>query len=328
MRLKDTAPALVGAFVLGGIALAVAAVLFFGGTELFGRSTRAVVYFEGSVGGLSPGAPVTFRGVQVGSVTGVALVLDVVHLTARIPVDLKLEPDRVRLVDHVAGSDSQTTVRRLIDAGLHAKLISQSFVTGQMQVELDLSPDTPSHFVGGNTGSIPEIPAMASDFEAFRQQITHAPITQTLEQAERTMAALETVVTHVDAELGPLLSRINRGLDSATETFDTGRTSIVRVQQDASGMLQQGTDLARDGREQLALRGAELARALQSADRALHSANSLFVSADSVVALRSRERDDLDAALRDLAGAISALRSFAQALDRNPSILLRGRGGP
>src|SRR5271165_398636 len=200
MRLRDSAPALVGGFVLGGIALAVAAVLFFGGTELFSRTIRAVVFFEGSVGGLSPGAPVTFRGVQVGSVTRVALVLDVGHLTATIPVDLKLEPDRVSLVDQVAASGSQPTLPRLIAAGLHAKLVSQSFVTGQMEVELDLSPNTPSHYVSGNTGGVPEIPAMQSDLETFRQQITRAPITETLEQAEHTMAAIESVATHVDAD--------------------------------------------------------------------------------------------------------------------------------
>jgi len=328
MRLRGSAPALVGGFVLGGFALAVAAVLFFGGGELFSRTTRAVVYFEGSVGGLSLGAPVTFRGVQVGSVTGVALVIDVGHMTARIPVDLKLESDRVRLDDQVAGSGSQPMLRRLIDAGLHAKLISESFVTGQMEVELDLNPEAPAHFVTGNTGSVPEIPAVASDFEAFRRQITHAPIRETLEQAERTMATIETVAAHLDADLGPLMSRINHGLDSVTETLDTGRASIVRVQQDASAMLLQGNHLARDGREQLASRGTELERVLESADRALHSANSLFVSADSLVAPRSREREDLDVALRDLADAISSMRSFAQAVDRNPSILLRGRAGP
>ena len=46
-------PAVVGAFVLGGLALAVAAILFFGGTRLFAPTTRAVIFFEGSVAGLA-----------------------------------------------------------------------------------------------------------------------------------------------------------------------------------------------------------------------------------------------------------------------------------
>ena len=327
MRLTQPTPALVGGFVLGGIALAVAAVLFFAGTELFSRTTRAVVFFEGSVGGLSPGAPVTFRGVQVGSVTSVALVLDVGHMSARIPVDLKLEPDRVRFDDEVPGSTSRSVLPRLIEAGLHAKLISQSFVTGQMEVELDLEPNAPSH-LGGNTGGVPEIPAMQSDFQAFERQITHAPITETLQQAQHMMAAIENVAEHVDGDLGPLVSRVDQAVDSATGMLDTGRTSIVRVRQDASTFLEEGTSLAHDGREQLAARGADLTRVLDSARRALNAANLLFVSANDLVAPRSRERDNLYAALRDLADAVSSLRSFAQKVDRNPSVLLRGRAEP
>jgi len=65
MRLNALGPALVGGFVLGGFGFVVLGILFFGGGALATRSSRAVVFFEGSVGGLSAGAPVTFRGLQV-----------------------------------------------------------------------------------------------------------------------------------------------------------------------------------------------------------------------------------------------------------------------
>src|SRR4029453_15074253 len=87
-------PAVVGAFVLGGLALGVAAILFFGGTRLFQRTSYAVVFFEGSVAGLDIGAPVTFRGVRLGSVQRMAL-----HVStdgrARIPVTIELLPGQV-----------------------------------------------------------------------------------------------------------------------------------------------------------------------------------------------------------------------------------------
>src|SRR3546814_9773207 len=87
-------PIFIGAFVLGGLAIATAAILFFGGGRLFERTTHAVVFFEGSVAGLDIGSPVTFRGVRVGSVERMAL-----HLSAdgvsRVPVYLELRPDQV-----------------------------------------------------------------------------------------------------------------------------------------------------------------------------------------------------------------------------------------
>jgi paraquat-inducible protein B len=55
------------------------------------------VYFQGSVAGLDVGAPVTFRGVRVGSVTGIAVHLDMTDLTARVPVYLDVNPTQISL---------------------------------------------------------------------------------------------------------------------------------------------------------------------------------------------------------------------------------------
>ncbi|WP_424140826.1 MlaD family protein, partial [Roseomonas chloroacetimidivorans] len=145
-----TRPAVVGGFILGGLALAVAAILLFGGSRLFEQTKRAVVFFEGSVAGLDVGAPVTLRGVRVGSVQRIAL-----HLSAsgqaRIPVTLELLPDQVNR----EGKDAQQSdadIEHLVEAGLRAQLNSQSFVTGQLRVDLDFRPGTPAERVAADTG--------------------------------------------------------------------------------------------------------------------------------------------------------------------------------
>ena len=43
-------PAAVGGFVLGALIIVVVAILFFGGPQAFSSKTKAVVYFDGSVG--------------------------------------------------------------------------------------------------------------------------------------------------------------------------------------------------------------------------------------------------------------------------------------
>src|SRR4051812_25051391 len=72
-RMATVRPTAVGGFVLGGLALAVAVLLLFGRSRLFEPTTRAVIFFGGSVAGLDIGAPVTFRGVPVGSVQRMAI---------------------------------------------------------------------------------------------------------------------------------------------------------------------------------------------------------------------------------------------------------------
>ena len=59
---------LIGAFVIGAVALAVIAVTIFGSGKFFQKIQTFVLFFEGSVKGLSVGSPVMFRGVKIGDV--------------------------------------------------------------------------------------------------------------------------------------------------------------------------------------------------------------------------------------------------------------------
>jgi len=316
-------PTAVGGFVVGALAIVVAGVLFFGGAEALSPKTRAVVYFEGSVGGLGPGSPVTFRGVRVGSVSRVALAIDTMIMQARIPVHLKLEPDRVTLV---GGSTGQPMLRRLIEAGLKARLEPESLVTGQMLVDLDFTPGTPAQTVGEAEADVPEIPSIPSDLQELRRQLTHAPIAETLVQARQTLAAIERVAEHVDLAIGPLVGGAQNTLDSTGRTMDIAGSAIRDLQRSATATLDDVQGLAADGRRQLAARGQDVSRVLAMAEKALQSARDFAASADTLVARGSRTRDEIEVTLRDLAASASALRDLLQATDRDPSIVLRGRG--
>ena len=70
---KKISPALIGAFVLGALVLLIVAVIAFGSGQLFRKTQEFVLYFDGSVNGLHVGAPVKFKGVEVGSVKDIRL---------------------------------------------------------------------------------------------------------------------------------------------------------------------------------------------------------------------------------------------------------------
>ena len=65
---KRLNPAAVGVFVLGALALTVMAVVLFGSGKLFRKTHEFVIYFGGDVSGLRVGAPVKFKGVEIGQV--------------------------------------------------------------------------------------------------------------------------------------------------------------------------------------------------------------------------------------------------------------------
>ncbi len=77
---------LIGAFVIGAIALAVISVIIFGSGKFFKRQLEFITFFQGSIKGLSIGSPVTFRGVKIGEVKNI-------HIQAR-PSDLSFSNPR------------------------------------------------------------------------------------------------------------------------------------------------------------------------------------------------------------------------------------------
>ena len=62
----------IGLFISGGVVLLVAAILVFGGGQMFRPKITMETYIEGSVQGIDLGSPVKFRGVLIGKVTQIS----------------------------------------------------------------------------------------------------------------------------------------------------------------------------------------------------------------------------------------------------------------
>jgi paraquat-inducible protein B len=307
-------PALVGGFVLGGLILAVIAVLLVAGTHLFSRQMHAVTYFGGSVAGLTVGAPVTFRGVRVGSVTRIGVNIDMKSLTARIPVYLDLDTSDIA----VGGRDNGapwSVFRSLRKAGLQAQLSMQSLVTGQLGVDLDFRPGVRGTYLGGDVGGN-EIPSSASKMQTLEAEIAELPLKEIAEDARQTLVSMKRVADELGPRVGPMVDSLKRTSESAHVTMDAAHVAVDHID-----------GLAVEGKRQLTVDGPQLATVLTSSDRTVRDADALVTSLNKVTGPDSRIRDDLQAATRDLAASASSLRTFSHEIERNPSDLIR-RGKP
>jgi paraquat-inducible protein B len=307
-------PALVGAFVLSGAALLAVALMVFAGTRLFTREVRAVTYFQGSVAGLEVGAPVTFRGVRVGSVTKIGVSINLKDLSSRVPVYMEIIPSDVKLESY-GPTDSQSTYRRMIAAGLEAQLGMQSLVTGQLRVDLDLKPDAHATYLGGQTEG-DEIPSSPSRLESFEAEIAALPLKEIARNANLTLESIQRVTDALGPRVGPMLDSLKQTSDAAHVTMDAAHAAAADID-----------DAAIEGKKQLADNGAALKDVLASSDRTVHDADALIASLNEMTAPNSRVRDDLQSTTRDLAASAGSLRNFTHEIERNPSALLK-RGKP
>lgn len=314
-------PAVVGGFILGALALAVAAILFFGGTRWFSASARVVVFFPESVANLDVGAPVTFNGVRIGAVESVSVHVSAHNMTARIPVYLKIDTSRMIWDGRpFAASDNAALVR----AGLRAQLALQSMITGQQRVDLLFRPSTSAQLVGATEG-VPEIPAIPSDFGALRNQLTGLQLRELTDSAQRTLAAVGRLATHIDTALDPLIERVERTADAATHTLQTTDGAVRTLQADASVALHDLDSALVSVRQQVDARGGELGHTLAAADRTMSQAEKLLASLNGAAEPGSDLREDLQATVRDLAASASSLRNFAETVERNPNAIVMGR---
>jgi paraquat-inducible protein B len=307
-------PAIVGAFVMSGAALAVIGVVLIGGSQIFARRAHAVTYFAGSVAGLAVGAPVTFRGAKVGMVTRIGLRINLKDQSVKIPVDLELDPSLVTLVgrDH---EDDRSVFLRLRKAGLQAQLAMQSFVTGELRVDLDFLPKSPSTTLGGNVNG-DEIPSSPSTLQTLEAEMAALPLKKIAEDADRTLNAIQHVADELGPRVGPLADSFKRTSDAAHETMTAATVAVNHVD-----------GLAVEGKHQVSVNGDELQRLLASSDKTVHDADALVTSLHDATAPNSRMRDDLEAATRDLAASASSLRTFSHEIEKDPSDLIR-RGKP
>ena len=314
--MKKANPALIGGFVVGALLLAAVAVIAVGGNALFVQQRHAVIYFSGSVTGLAVGAPVNFRGVRVGHVVDIKLQFDAKSLAARIPVYITLDPRKVRMLGGQKLSVSDVPFEKFIEKGLRAQLAIQSLVTGQLDVELDFQPDTPAVFVSEDPDAN-EIPAMRSDFDTFRDQLSQLPLRQLTDELRETMQAVKQLALTANSELTATAS-------SARQTTDALTKAVTQLQGDTERTLASVQKLSAHVDAAVTTLSPQLSDTLQTAQKALKDADTTLAHTSELTAPGAPLRADLEQALRNLAVASEALRSFSETIDRNPQALVTG----
>lgn len=333
-------PTLIGAFTLGALALAVGGLVVLGSGKLFTRQTRAVAFFNGDIQGLTIGAPVDLRGVQIGRVTDIKIRLDVRTMAPIIPVYIEFDPSRFDVQDLPDAKDRSTLtalhqerLKTAIANGLHARLTLQSLVTGQLAVELDIEPDAPRNFAGADPDTI-EIPTRPSEIQKIKDAITQLPLDQLASSALQLLndgdrlikspeismlltslaeasRSLEGLLTSAQGDLDPTMANLNRTLDTARATLEDGQKTL----RDARGTLATADHLM----------NADLHETLKAGTRALDKAEKALSDADGLVAAGSAQRYDLDQILRNLSATTRALRVFSENLERQPNALIMGK---
>jgi paraquat-inducible protein B len=317
-------PRAIGAFVLGALALSVVAIVALGSGRLFAKQHSFILFFPVDVSGLRIGASVRFRGVKVGTVTAIRLnfgdmmetqMSNVSPEKVRIPVIIELNETQITRKGGHLNLDDPKVIQRLIARGLRGQLGVESYLTGLAYVSLDLKPDTKPIFYLPRGSEYPEIPTIPTAFaqtqavvQTVLNKLSQADLAKTLDKATAAMDAVNSLVT------SPGLKKAIDGLDATEQNLRDTTSSLRRL-----------TDNLNDKAVPL----------LESLRDTSHKAGELFTdSRESLDSVRATLGPDspvivrLNQSLDNVSSAARAVHSLANELERNPSILVRGRYVP
>jgi paraquat-inducible protein B len=323
----------IGAFVVGAALLLFSALFYLSG-NVFNRNTENVLMvFDGSVKGLKIGAPLAFKGVQIGEVTDFDVIVDLDTYDVLTPVEARIYSDRiVRISGGEVVADTDTDIdpgEALIERGLRAQLQVQSLLTGLLYIQMDFHPNRPPRFTEEDLAKYdlpPDmqiIPTIPTDMERLARSLEEFDFRALTDNIEKTLAGLDRFINDPDFQAMPeningtlvAIEQLTARLDTELEAMGPDLRALAA---DSSGTMktlnQDMPELSGNAKKSL----AELAAALDAAETTLGNVDYLL-SEDSATLY------EITKAARELGAAGRALQSLAETLETQPESLLKGK---
>ena len=316
---------MVGGFIVGGVALVVAAIIVLGSGKLFKDTVEYISWFEGSVNGLNPGAPVKFMGVRIGQVTAIKLrasSLDGMLDTAeefenweenlRIPVFYELDRDQLRKEGSLLDVGDPVVAQLLVEGGMRATMAVESILTGRKYISLSVDRESPIDVVNDPNVDAFEIPTLSTGLEWLEKDVQRLMSKLTNLDVEGLVEAIKGAANDV----GELATgkETRAALSDIPGTLAEMRETLRSIQ-----MLAASADTTMEMlRPRIDASSAEIEAAAEELDAMLSNLRAVVEPGSPLLT-------NLEKSLYEISIAASAMAELADYLQQNPSALLRGK---
>lgn len=307
-----------GMFIVGALLIAVTIIKFAIGTGFGEDKETVIMVFEGSVKGLSIGAPVTLRGVEIGQVTAIELQLesDSANLIMRVEADISGENIRR------TGDLRENLLDEMIDHGLRAQLNTQSILTGLLYVQMDFHPEKEIILVDIDS-AYQQIPTIPTNLERLTQELESFDLVKLAKDIESIASNVSKFVGNEDFQNLP--TQLSTAINSIKLLTDQLQTQVDSTGSRLDTLLDNANhtvNLANAELPEIVLlvqkNLTELKQAINQFETGMQNFNGL-VDYDSTTVY------ELNRTLKELGEAGRSLKDLVRALEEKPESLLRGR---
>ncbi|HWH71381.1 MAG TPA: MlaD family protein [Candidatus Sulfotelmatobacter sp.] len=318
---KKANPAAIGLFIVIGLALGIGGLILFSSGKLFSRHQKFILYFDASLKGLNPGAPVKYRGVTIGAVDQVLIRHNQARQDYSMPVIIDIDEKLAQAKSDQQLQLSRAGLERMVAAGLRGKLDTESLVTGVLYVELEALPQAEPPTLHQLRPEYPEIPTAPTEIQRLRSNLAQLDIRGLTERVEQLLTRLDTSlgqlnIPEINAGVTNLLGAANRVL--TTSDLTNSILGLRRTLENAQGLLQK-----MDARVDPLVDGAT--NTLHAAQQTLAELRLSIQNLNGIVEPDAPLRAELTLMLEQLNHAARSIADLAEFLERNPNAVLTGR---
>ncbi|MDM0118555.1 PqiB family protein [Variovorax arabinosiphilus] len=226
-----------------------------------GPAETVLLHFNQSLRGLSPGAPIDFRGVVIGEVKSIGIQFDRNEREFRMPVVATVYPDRLRSRKPGETEESRAVQRQrlrfLIGKGLRAQMRTGNLLTGQNYIAFDFFPNAPKVTIDVEKDTV-EMPTMQNSLDELQAQVQEivtkvnkVPFEQigtdvrtALATLNKTLVSAEQLTRTLNNDVSP---EITAAMKDARKTINSAERTLAQdspLQQDMRQTLQELTRAA------------------------------------------------------------------------------------
>jgi phospholipid/cholesterol/gamma-HCH transport system substrate-binding protein len=308
----------IGGFIVGALLILVTTLLFISGSGLGRNDETVVMVFDGSVKGLTIGAPVALRGVEVGQVTDIDLIFDTSSIDLIMVVEAKIQGENVQR----RGGITEDLTEEMIQSGLRAQLNSQSILTGLLYIQLDFHPGSKLVLADLETDHI-QIPTIPTDLERLTQEIQSIDFAQIADDLQTIVDGLGQFTSNASFQAIP--GQLEQTLASLNQLTEQLSGQLATTGPQLNHMLAKVADTATTLDREIPLLSNSARDSMTQLDQAVAQIEAVAINAQGLIADDSPTTYQLNEALRELALAGRALQSLAKTIEDQPESLIRGK---
>lgn len=250
-----------------------------------------VMYFGGSVRGLTVGAPVEFQGIPVGQVENIDMHMDKATLDVRIPVLVSIQPQHFD--EKISKQDAETAMHQLVAKGLRARLETGNLLTGKKLIALSMEKEPKAAQI--------TVTQFYSEFPTVGSSLDDLPgmATEIMGSLQETLDGIKKLVN--SGKLDKTVDNLNNVLTEAEQAVKAAKRVLETVDRET------------------------LPSVTQEVTKTLQKLQGSLVHIDRLTAQNSPTQYQLQEMLEEVTAASRSVRSLTETLQRQPSSLIKGK---